>query len=132
MLTAYIQTNKGVELMLYIIAGLVIGLVVGLKLNIVYNPEYAVYISLAILAIINTIFNMLRERKNGEPKASKSLMFLITDMVFALFLGYIGEQLELPIYLAAVFAFGNNIYKNVKVLSESLFDKININSKENR
>ena len=101
--------------MIYVAAGLILGIVAGLNLNIVYNPDYIVYISLTILAILNTIFNMLHENKAGELTIAKSIAFLLTDLLFALFLGFVGEQLGLPIYLAAVFAFGNNIYKKLSL-----------------
>lgn len=109
--------------MIYVIAGLVLGVIAGLNLDLVYSPDYAVYISLAVLAILNTIFNMLSENLNGELTPVKSGMFLIGDLAFALFLGYIGEQLGLPIYLAAVFAFGNNIYKNLRTMSNFFLEK---------
>lgn len=112
--------------MLYVIAGVVLGVIAGLKLNVEYNPEYIVYISLAILAMINTIFNILCENFNGETKILKSVLYLFSDLLFALFLGYIGERLGLPIYLAAVFAFGNNIYKNMKIMLDFVIAKYNI------
>jgi len=111
--------------MIYVVAGLVLGVIAGLNLDLVYSPEYAVYISLTVLAILNSIFNMLSENLNGELTPIKSLLFLTGDLAFALFLGYIGEQLGLPIYLAAIFAFGNNIYKNLKIMIDYLLEKYN-------
>ena len=113
-------------ILLYVIAGLIIGIIAGFKLNIGYNPAFGVYISLVILAIINTIFNVLSDNFKNEISIFKSGLLLIADLVFALLLGYIGEQLGLPIYLAAIFAFGNNIYSNIKSLMDLLiikFDK---------
>lgn len=110
--------------MLYVIIGLGIGILAGLKLNIGYNPSYAVYISLAILAIINSIVEMTSDNLKKEVNVLKSGLYLVADLVFALLLGYIGEQLGLPIYLAAVFAFGNNIYKNIRVIVDSLIKNI--------
>jgi len=113
--------------MIYVAAGLVLGVIAGLNLDLAYSPEYAVYISLTILAILNSIFNMLSENLNGELTPVKSILFLTGDLVFALFLGYIGEQLGLPIYLAAIFAFGNNIYKNLNIMINFLLEKYNKN-----
>ncbi len=110
--------------MLYVIIGLGIGILAGLKLNIGYNPSYAVYISLAILAIINSIVEMTSDNLKKEVNVLKRGLYLVADLVFALLLGYIGEQLGLPIYLAAVFAFGNNIYKNIRVIVDSLIKNI--------
>ena len=100
--------------LIYVIAGLVIGVVAGLKLNIGYNPAFGVYISLVVLSIINTIFNLMNDNLKKEINMLKSGLLLVADLAFALLLGYIGEQLGLPIYLAAIFAFGNNIYNNIK------------------
>ncbi len=121
--------------MIYVAAGLILGIVAGLNINIIYNPDYLVYISLSILAILNTIFNILHENKTGELTSLKSIALLLTDLIFALFLGYVGEQLGLPIYLAAVFAFGNNIYKKLRILVnislENFNKKVNGQSKCN-
>ncbi len=109
--------------MIYVIAGVVLGIIAGMNLNLVYNPEYAVYISLGILAIINTIFEMLNDNIKGELTFIKSIFYLIGNLVYGLLLGYIGEQLGLPIYLAAVFAFGNNIYKNLRNIMNIMLEK---------
>jgi small basic protein len=113
--------------MIYVIAGVILGVLAGFNLNLVYSPDYAVYISLAVLAILNTIFNLLTENLKGELTPIKSMVFLISDLGFGLLLGYVGEQLGLPIYLAAVFAFGNNIYKNLRIMSNFMLEKYNKN-----
>jgi small basic protein len=113
--------------MVYILAGLILGIVAGLNLNIVYEPEYSVYISLAILAIINTIFDILASNLQNNMKLSKSLLLLISDLFFALSLGYVGEKIGLPIYLAPIFAFGNSIFNNTRLITNNIFEKINKN-----
>jgi len=113
--------------MVYVAAGLFLGIIAGLNLNIVYNPDYVVYISLAILAILNSIFNMIHENKTGELTLVRCIAFLLTDLLFALFLGFVGEKLGLPVYLAAVFAFGNNIYKKLRILVNIFLEKFDKN-----
>lgn len=117
--------------LLYVIAGLVIGILAGFKLNIGYNPAFGVYISLVVLAIINTIFNVLSDNFKKEISILKSGLLLISDLIFALLLGYIGEQLGLPIYLAAIFAFGNNIYGNIRNFMNFLINKFDKNFDKN-
>lgn len=109
--------------MIYVGAGLILGILAGLNFNVIYNPEYVVYISLAILAIVNTIFNLLYEDKTGELTLLKSIAYLLTDLIFAMFLGFVGDRLGLPVYLAAVFAFGNNIYKKLRILVNIFLEK---------
>jgi len=109
----------------YVTAGIILGIIAGLNFNVGYNPAYAVYISLSILALIDTIINIISENLNSEVNILKSGILLISDLAFALLLGYIGEQLGLPIYLAAIFAFGNNIYKNIRVITNFVIQKYN-------
>jgi small basic protein len=109
--------------MIYVIAGVILGVLAGLNLNIVYDPDFAVYISLAVLAILNTIFDLLNENTTGELTPVKGIVFLIRDLGFGLLMGFVGEQLGLPIYLAAVFAFGNNIYKNLRTMINFALEK---------
>jgi small basic protein len=113
--------------MIYIVSGLILGIIAGLNLNFLYSPQYAVYISLAILALINSIANTLLDNMNGDVKVLKSVTLLLSDLVFALFLGFIGEQLGLPIYLAPVFAFGNNTYKKIREIVELLIGRYDKN-----
>ncbi len=109
--------------MIYVVTGVILGILAGLNLKLAYNPDYAVYISLAILAILNTIVYLLNENSKGEITLIKSIVHLISDLVFGLLLGYVGEQLGLPIYLAAVFAFGNNMYINSRSVINFMLEK---------
>ncbi|MEL7647783.1 MAG: DUF1290 domain-containing protein [Sedimentibacter sp.] len=113
--------------MIYVVAGLAIGVVAGLNLNLAYNPEYAVYISLAVLALLNSIFNMVSDNLKSELTSVKSVSYLVSDLAFAMVLGYVGEKLGLPVYLAAVFAFGNNIYNKLGIMINVLLEKYNKN-----
>ncbi len=116
--------------MLYVIGGIALGILVALKANIGYSLQYAVYIALFILAIINAITNILSENLNGQITNIRSLILLLSDLIFACVLGYIGEQLGLPIYLAAVFAFGNNMYKNSRTMIDYVIEKYSKNKEK--
>lgn len=116
--------------MLYVIGGIALGVLVGLKANIGYSLQYAVYIALIILAVINAITNILCENINGKTTTLRNIILLAADLIFAVVLGFIGEQLGLPIYLAAVFAFGNNMYKNLKTMVDLLIQKYNKNEND--
>lgn len=109
--------------MLYVVAGIMLGIIAGFKLNVGYDPSYAVYISLVILAIIDVIITMICDNLKNESNISKSVLLLAMNFVFAMLLGFVGEQLGLPIYLAAVFAFGNNMYRNFTFIAGFLLEK---------
>jgi small basic protein len=114
--------------MIYVIAGLVIGIAAGLKMNVIYSAEYAVYIALVILAFINSIFDILLSNLRGDAKNTKKMMILLlSDLIFALVLGYVGERIGLPIHLAPIFAFGNNIFRNIREMTDILLKRNNKN-----
>lgn len=113
--------------MIYVIIGVLIGIIAGFNVNIVYDTTYTIYVSLVILAIINTIFTIFAESLKEEIiKSKRVIILLFSDIIIALILGFIGEQLGLPLYLAAIFAFGNNIYNNIKKSIYDFLDKKNI------
>lgn len=112
-------------MILFVAAGIIIGIVVGLNANFGYNTAYSVYIALAILSIINTLFNVC-VGEGKEMGALRCIMYFCSDILFAMFFVFIGEQLGMPLYLAAVFAFGNNIYGKIKDAMHSFIDKKNI------
>lgn len=96
----------------YILAGLGIGIVSGLNLKLAYNPDYVVYITVTTIAILNSILSIINQSMNADLSIKKAIKIIIGDLIFAFVFTYIGERLGLPIYLVAIFAFGNNIYKN--------------------
>jgi len=91
---------------------LVIGVALGLLTDLTIADEYTNYLSIAILAALDTLFGGIRAHLE---KTFDQIIF-ITGFFFnisiAVLLTFIGIQLGVDLYLAAVFAFGIRLFNN--------------------
>lgn len=96
--------------------GLILGLVIGLFLNFEIPQEYAVYVGVGILACFDSIVGALSANMQKRFNIKLFISGLLGNMVIAVALSTLGEQLGIPLYLAAVFAFGNRIFINFSII----------------
>ncbi len=108
--------------MLYVLLGIVTGVVIGSlsKFGVYIDSKHSIYMLLLILAIINSIFTLIAKKNIENFKISYCFIYIFIDIIIAVGIGFLSDKLGLPLYLAAIFAFGNNIYKNLSLLVASL------------
>ena len=111
--------------MIYALIGVVCGIVIGLITgnNFLFSIKYSTYIYLTIIALVNSIFTILAKKNMEEFKIRYCFIYIFVDIIVAIVTGFIGEHLGFPLYLALVFAFGNNVYKNLCLIINSLITK---------
>lgn len=111
--------------MLFALLGVTCGILLGYFTKIGFNisPQYSIYILLVILAMVNSIFTILSKKNMEEFKIKYCFIYVFVDIIVAILAGFISEKLGLPLYLAIIFAFGNNIYKNLSLIINSLIKK---------
>lgn len=103
--------------------GLLIGLIVGLFLNIDIPSAYSPYVAVVILAIVDSILGAIVANMQNEYRSRLFISGLIGNSVIAVSLAALGEQLDLPLNLAAIFAFGNRIFINFSKIRRMLIDR---------
>lgn len=105
------------------IVGLVVGIVFGLTLNVTVPIEFGSYLSIAILAALDTVFGGIRAglERNFDNRVFLTGFFFNT--LLAAFLAFIGVQLGVDLYLAAEFAFGVRLFQNIAVIRRLLLVK---------
>ncbi len=108
--------------MLFVLSGIVFGILIGMLPNfgIYIDSKHSIYMLLLILAIINSIFTIVSKKNIEDFKISYCFIYIFIDIIIAVGIGFISDKLGLPLYLAVIFAFGNNIYKNLSLLVVSL------------
>jgi len=106
-----------------VVIGLAVGLALGFGLDISYPAEYSFYITMGLLAamdsIVGAIRSMMEERYNN-------LIFIsgfITNALLAMVLTYVGDKLGVPLYFAAIFVFGGRLFNNLAVIRRLAIDK---------
>ncbi|MCT2538054.1 small basic family protein [Aquibacillus koreensis] len=102
---------------------LVVGLALGLLTNITVPDQYSNYLSIAVLAAFDTLFGGIRahlEKKFDEKVFISGFFF---NIGLAALLAFLGVQLGIDLYLAAVFAFGVRLFQNIAIIRRIVIDK---------
>ncbi|ABZ84093.1 small basic protein [Heliomicrobium modesticaldum Ice1] len=104
--------------------GLALGIFIGSVLSITIPMEYAKYMSVAVLAALDSVFGSLRSFLEDKFDALVLLTGFFTNAVLAALLAYIGDRLGVDLFLAAVFAFGVRIFQNLAVIRRYVIDRM--------
>jgi small basic protein len=98
------------------ILGLLVGAVIGLNFPILLSPFYARYLSVAILAALDSVFGGVKAGLEGVFDNNVFVTGFFGNMILAAFLTYIGDRLGVELYMAALFAFGVRLFQNLGII----------------
>lgn len=112
--------------------GLIVGIVLGLYSEIRVPDEYSNYLSIAVLAALDTLFGGIRAhlQNNYDDKVFVSGFFF--NILLAASLAFLGVHLGVDLYLAAVFAFGVRLFQNIAVIRRILLSKWSLSKEKNK
>ena len=96
--------------------GLLIGIGLGLMADFNISPEYSSYLSIAILASLDTLFGGIRAHLQGVYDELVFVSGFFFNIILAASLSFLGVHLGVDLYLAAVFAFGIRLFQNIAVI----------------
>lgn len=102
------------------IIGLIIGLLLGLMTDFKVPPEYASYLSIAVLAALDTLFGGIRAFLQETFDINVFVSGFFFNIVLAASLAFLGVHLGVDLYLAAIFAFGVRLFNNIAVIRRML------------
>jgi small basic protein len=102
-----------------LIAGIILGIII--PYNIPY--QYSNYVAVAILAALDSVFGGIAATLQGKFDMKVFLTGFFGNALLAAGLAYIGDQLGIQLYLAAVFAFGNRLFLNFAIIRRFLLNK---------
>ena len=106
------------------ILGMIIGILIGVFFMPVNIPQqYSIYMAVAILAALDSVFGGVASTMQGRFDIKIFVSGFFGNALLAAVLAYIGDQLGLQLYLAAIFAFGNRIFLNFAVIRRYMLNK---------
>jgi small basic protein len=115
----------GDEQMIWLpVLGLLVGAAVGFVTNVSIPIAYSSYLSIAILAALDTVVGGIRASLERSFDATVFLSGFFFNTLMAALLAYIGEQLGVDLYLAAVVAFGVRLFQNIAIIRRIAFGRI--------
>lgn len=98
-----------------------IGILVGQFIVIPYSTYQ--YVAVAILACLDSIFGALAASTGKNFKMKIFLSGFFFNALFSMFLVYLGEILNVEIYLAAIIVFGGRILNNFSIIRRDFMQK---------
>lgn len=105
------------------IIGLFIGVLFGLLTDLKIPDQYANYLSIAVLAALDTFFGGIRAYLQNLYDNSVFVSGFFFNILLAASLAFLGVHLGVDLYLAAVFAFGVRLFQNIAVIRRILLNK---------
>ena len=109
--------------MIYPLAGVALGLIIGLFLPIRIPQEYAKFMSVALLASLDSVFGGLRSALEKKYDNEIFISGFFFNALLAAGFAYIGERLGIDLYYVALLAFGLRIFQNLAIIRRALLGK---------
>lgn len=109
-------------ILIAIIIGCLIGALIGMYAPMV-SYTYSGYLAIAIIAALDSVFGAFVGviKKNFDMKIFVSGFF--GNAILAIILTYLGERLNVDIYLAAIVVFVGRMFTNLSIIRRELVDK---------
>ena len=104
--------------------GLIAGLIAGFALNITYPTEYSFYVTMALLAALDSLIGAARAHLEDMYNGIIFITGFLCNAVLAGLLTLAGDKLGIPLYYAAIFVFGGRLFNNLAVIRRLCIDKI--------
>ncbi|MGG7058653.1 small basic family protein [Clostridium nigeriense] len=104
--------------------GLLLGVLLGLLLDVNIPETLSPYISVAILACLDSVFGAVRASLSKNFKADIFISGFFGNAILAAALAYLGDKLGIPIYIAAVIVFGGRIFDNFAVIRRLIIERL--------
>lgn len=106
-----------------IIIGSIIGAIIGVNIPII-SYTYSRYLAIAIIAALDSVFGGITSTLNKNFDMKIFLSGFFVNAILAMLLTYLGEKLNVDIYLAAVFVFVWRMFDNLGKIRRYYVEKI--------
>jgi len=111
-------------LLVFIVCGVFTGF------NVVIPYSYSTYIAVAILACLDSVFGAIHASIEKKFKMNTFLSGFFGNAIIAMFLVYLGEKLNVDLYLAAVIVFGGRLLNNFSSIRREALDNMDRKGKD--
>lgn len=103
-----------------IVVGLAVGVVAGFYLPLEVPVFYTRYLSIALLAALDSTFGGFKAGLQGTFNNMVFISGFFGNAMLAALLTYIGDRLGVELYYAALFAMGVRVFQNLGVIRRLL------------
>ena len=109
-------------ILITIIICCVLGAIVGINLPII-SYSYSTYLAIAIIAALDSVFGGITGMLKGEFDFKVFISGFFCNAILSILLTYLGNKLNVDIYLAAIVVFVGRIFINLTIIRKYYVDK---------
>ena len=105
-----------------IIIGCILGAIVGINAPII-SYTYSGYLAIAIIAALDSIFGAIAATIKGNFNLRVFITGFFGNAVLSMCLTWLGEKLNVDIYLAAIVVFVGRMFTNLAIIRRHYLEK---------
>ena len=107
---------------LAIIVGCILGAILGMNAPMI-SYTYSTYLAIAVIAALDSVFGGISSvlKKNFDLKIFLSGFFV--NSILSILLTYLGQKLNVDIYLATIFVFISRMFNNLTIIRRYYVEK---------
>ena len=114
-----------------ILIGCILGAIVGINVPII-SYSYSTYLAIAIIAAIDSVFGGITGVLKQEFDFKVFISGFFCNSILSILLTYLGNKLNVDIYLAAIVVFVGRIFLNLTAIRKYYIDKWSKNFEEHK
>ncbi len=105
-----------------ILIGCILGALVGINLPVI-SYTYSSYLAIAIIAALDSVFGGITGALKGEFDFKVFISGFFCNAILSIVLTYLGNKLNVDIYLAAIVVFVGRMFINLTIIRKYYIDK---------
>lgn len=109
-------------ILIAIVLGCIIGVIVGNFAPII-SYTYSGYLAIAIIAALDSVFGGVASSLNKKFDMGIFLSGFFGNAILAILLAYLGQRLNVDIYLVAIFVFVTRMFNNLAIIRRFYLEK---------
>ena len=109
-------------LFIAILIGCILGAIVGINAPII-SYSYSSYLAIAIIAALDSVFGGIAGTLKGEFNFKVFISGFFCNSILSMLLTYLGNKLNVDIYLAAFVVFVGRMFLNLTIIRKYYIDK---------
>lgn len=111
-----------------IIVGCVLGVILGINAPII-SYTYSSYLAIAVIAALDSVFGGITSVLKGNFDMKIFISGFFCNAILSILLTYLGQRLNVDIYLAAIVVFVGRMFTNLTIIRRYYVEKWSANFK---